>query len=128
MPGEGTTYGRGKRLQFDLPGAAILGDALVLVYDDALGCRSPLHGVTRGLTPIGASTKDKTSRRFALRPARPARRLHRPSQNLPHLASECGPGRAAGKGAPLRSASHVTGCAGPFPPPALSAQARARQV
>ena len=37
---------------------------------------------------------------------------------LPHLASECGPGRDPRKGAPLRSASHVTGYAGPCPPPA----------
>ena len=42
------------------------------------------------------------------------------ADELPHLASECGPGRAAGKGAALRFASHVTGYAGPCPPPACS--------
>ena len=39
-----------------------------------------------------------------------------------HLAFECGPGRAAGEGTPLHFVSHVTGHAGPCPPPTLRPQ------
>ena len=67
-------------------------------------------------------------RTLLLSSARPARRLRRSSPELPHLAFECGPGRPAGKSAPLRFASRVTGCAGPCPPVALAALGRARQV